>query len=66
MVFIFEVVVILLFVSFATSQVIWPWVIEEPLFPLLRPSVRRARRVEAALRAVQRELADYGRNDPHV
>lgn len=63
MVFLLEVTSVLLFVAVAGSQVVWPWMNGQPLFPDLRPAVRRRRRMEAALRAAERELAEISRRE---
>jgi hypothetical protein len=46
MVFLIEIVCILLFVSIAGSQIVWPWVNNQPFFPDLRPDLRRQRKLE--------------------
>lgn len=56
----FEAVVLLLFVAIVGSQVGLPLWTDQPLFPDLRPSIRRQRRAEAALRAAQRDLEEFG------
>jgi hypothetical protein len=58
-----EVVSVLLFIAFAGSQIILPWVNEQPLFPDLRPKIRRQLRAEAALRAAEEELAKLRKYD---
>jgi hypothetical protein len=57
-IFLIEVVSLLLFVAAAGSQVVWPFVMSQPLFPALRPAVRRREKEAAALRAAERELAE--------
>lgn len=56
MVFLIELVSVLFFIAFVGSQVVWPWVDRQPLFPSFRPSVRRLKHQQDALEDARREL----------
>jgi hypothetical protein len=56
MVFLIEAISVLLFVSIAGSQIVWPWVNNQPLFPDLRPDLRKQRKLEEEYQAALDEL----------